>query len=79
MTKFATLQTAIEKAEKKSTVFTKYIAPEGLDSTPSTPMDFDNVIYLGFSDRFNTDIFFCKYDSSKSFGLFTGIKGDEFE
>lgn len=76
-TKFMTLD---GKEKKKETVFTHYIdSCKELSECYSSPKDWANVLHIGYDVDYG-DVFKCwDYADTNHFGIYFGVKGDEFD
>jgi hypothetical protein len=79
MTKFTTLKAEIKK-KKKETEFTHVVneSNKTIDKTDIKPECWDNVLYLGGTPGYG-DMFKAWDDDTEIFGLYFGVKGDEFD
>ena len=77
MTKFTTLNGT--KKEGKKTEFTHYVYSKmEITETISKPKDWDNVLHIGYDVEYG-HVFKAWDDNDKTFALYFGIKGDEFD
>ena len=67
------------QTSKESTVFTLHINDDITKvKTRLQPIDFKHIEWIGYSDYYMLDIFKAYNDNPKTFGLYLGKKGCEF-
>lgn len=67
-----------KKEVKKKTIFKKYICPDSIVNTQNKPEDYENVEFIKHN-KYYGDVFHAWNDNPKSFTIYFGEKGDEFE